>query len=300
MKHFLFLAFFSFLLIGQVNSQELNCSVTINSQQIEGSENAIFEDMQKAIYEFVNSRKWTSTELDVYEKIECNMLITLKERVSGNTFKGTIQIQARRPVYNTGYHSPTVNILDKNFTVTFNRFEPLQYSESSYISELSSIISYYVYVILAYDYDSFSLEGGTAFFEQAQKIVTNAQGSANTGWKAFEGDKNRYWLVENALNSRFQPLRELYYNYHRKGFDVMSEDLESARKQITQSLKSLLAIHNSQPGSYNLQVFFDAKADEISNLYKQAPESVRKEITELLIRIDPGNTSKYQEMEKGK
>lgn len=297
-KYLLLLLLFIFNFTLQ--SQELNCSVTVNAQQIEGSEKVIFEEMQKAIYEFVNSRKWTNDKYETHERIECSMLLTFRTRESSNTFSGTIQVQSRRPVFNTSFHTPLVNVLDKNFTVTFNQFEPLQFNESTYSGELSSILSYYVYMILGYDYDSFSDEGGTAFFQKAQKIVNNAQSSPNPGWKAFEDDNNRYWLVENALNNRFEPLRKLYYNYHINGFDIMADDMEKGRAQITKSLKALLPIHNSSPSSYNLQVFFNAKTSEINNLYVQAPAELRAEIAELLIRIDPGNTSKYQKMLKGK
>jgi len=281
------------------SAQELNCTVTVNAQQIEGSEKVIFEEMQKAIYEFVNSKKWTSDTYETHEKIECSMQLTFEKRESNNSFSGSIQIQARRPVYNSSFHTPLVNILDKNFSITYNQFEPLQYNESSYNGELPSILSYYVYMILGYDYDSFSEKGGTPFFQQAQKIVNNAQNAPAVGWKAFEDDNNRYWLVENALNNRFEPLRKLYYDYHRMGFDMMAEDVEKGRGRITQSLKRLLSIHTNQPGSYNLQVFFNAKSSEIENLYSKASAEERAEVAELLIRIDPGNTRKYQRMLKG-
>ncbi len=296
MKYFfiILISFSSFI----TKAQELNCTITINSRQVEGSEKTVFEDMQRAINEFVNERKWTNDKFQIDERIECNMLITLTERVSTNSFKGKIQVQARRPIYGTNYYSPTMNVVDENFNVTFNQFEPLQFSETSYNGELPAILSYYVYMILGYDYDSFSSEGGTPYFQIAQKIVNNAQTSSANGWKAFDSQKNRYWLVENHLNGQFKPLRKLYYDYHRNGFDKLSSDRDNATATITQSLKGLLSIHQVKPSSYNMQVLFNAKKDEIINLYKKSQTANKPEIVELLNRIDPGNTNNYQKILK--
>jgi len=281
-----------------LSAQELNCSVNVNARQIEGSERKVFEEMEKAIYQFVNGRKWTNDEYETSERIDCSILITLSERSGGSTFKGNIQVQASRPIYNSAYDSPIMNVKDDNFVIYYNQFEPLVYSESSYNGELSSILSYYVYMILGYDYDSFSPKGGTVFFQQAQKIVSNAQSSSQAGWKAFESQKNRYWLVENALSARFNPLRDTYYNYHRKGFDMMESNTDRARKALTESLKNLKKVHSASPSSYNLQAFFDAKSNEIVNLYKEAPAAEVSEITQLLITIDPGNSNKYEKLRK--
>lgn len=292
---FLILISISTLLLG---AQELNCTITINSRQVEGSEKTVFDDMQRAINEFVNERKWTNDKYQIDERIECNMLITLTERVSNNSFKGKIQVQARRPIYGTNYYSPTMNVVDENFNITYNQFEPLQYSETSYNGELPAILSYYVYMILGYDYDSFSLEGGTPYFQIAQKIVNNAQATSATGWKAFDSQKNRYWLVENHLNGQFKPIRKFYYDYHRNGFDKLSSDRDNATAVITQSLKALLPVHQVKPSSYNMQVLFNAKKDEIINLYKNSQTANKAEIVELLNRIDPGNTNNYQKILK--
>tara|TARA_R110002049_G_scaffold166649_4_gene332754 strand:- start:2663 stop:3559 length:897 start_codon:yes stop_codon:yes gene_type:complete len=297
MIRYFLLLFVTFISLS-ANSQELNCSVTVNSRQVEGSEKVIFEEMQKAINEFVNSRKWTNDQFRIDEKIECNILINLTERLSTNRFTGNIQIQARRPVYGTNYYSPTVNILDRDFVIEYNQFEPLQYNETSYNGELPTILSYYVYMVLGFDYDSYSLEGGTPYFLIAQRILNNAQSSGEKGWKAFEGQSNRYWLVENYLNGQFKPFRKLYYTYHRKGFDMMSTKPQQALSEITTGLQSLLPVHNVKPSSYNLQVFFNAKKDEIISLYQGADIQNKQDIVSLLTRIDPGNANNYQKILK--
>lgn len=297
-RYFLLVAIF-LISIGSY-AQELNCSVTVDSRQIEGSENVIFEEMQKAINEFVNNRKWTNDQFRIDEKIECNILINLTERLSTNRFKGNIQIQARRPVYGTNYYSPTMNVRDREFVVQYNQFEPLIYNETSYNGELPTILSYYVYMILGFDYDTYSLEGGTPYFQIAQRILNNAQSSGESGWKAFESQSNRYWLVENYLNGQFKPFRRLYYTYHRNGFDLMSTKQEQALAEITTGLQSLLPVHNVKPSSYNLQVFFNAKKDEIIELYKGSSVSNKQDIVSLLTRIDPGNANNYQQILKNK
>lgn len=290
--------FLLFLIFNSYNSiaQELNCTVTVNSRQVEGSEKTMFEDLQRAVSEFVNNRKWTNDQFKIEEKIECNILINLSDRISTNKFKGTIQIQARRPIFGTNYYSPTMNVLDKNFTFEYNQFEPLQYTETSYDGELPAILSFYVYLILGFDYDSFSLEGGTPYFQTAMKILNNAQSSNETGWKAFEDQSNRYWLIENYMNGQFKPLRKLYYEYHRKGFDVMSTNPAEGTKAISDGLMALKPIHSVKPSSYNLQVFFNAKKDEIIQLYKGSTTANKQEIVSLLSLIDPGNANNYQKI----
>lgn len=288
----LFLAAFS------ANSQELNCIVNVNSRQVEGSEKTMFVEMEKAIFQLVNGRKWTSDKFEASEKIDCSILINLTERTGPNSFTGNIQVQASRPIYGTSYDSPIMNVRDEDFSITYNQFVPLQYNEGSYTDELTAILAFYIYMILGYDYDSFSFEGGTPHFQQALRIVNNAQSSAQKGWKAFEDQSNRYWLIENALSARFKPLRKTYYEYHRLGFDLMHQDLVRGRAKVTESLKALRPIHNVAPSSYNLQVFFNAKMREIVNLYEKASANEITEITELLIRIDPGNSNNYEKLRK--
>lgn len=297
-KHKLFSVLFLFYLFFGVQAQELNCVVEVNSRQVEGSERKVFQELQKAVFQFVNGRKWTNDEFETYERIDCSILITLENRLGANQFSGSIQVQASRPVYNTSYKTPIMNVRDEDFVITYNQFEPLIFTENSYSGELVSVLAYYVYMILGYDYDSFELEGGTPYFQQAQRIVSNAQSSGEKGWKASESQRNRYWLVENHLSARFKPLRNTYYEYHLKAFDIMESNVSKGRNIISNSLKELKKVHNVAPSSYNLQVFFLAKVQEITNLFSEADPSEVNDLTETLITIDPGNANKYEKLRK--
>ena len=294
------LFFCLFSMLTQLSAQELNCVVNVNSRQVEGSEKSMFEKMQRDIFQLVNGRKWTNDEFEVEERIDCSILINLEERISSTEFSGNIQIQASRPIFNSAYKSPIVNIRDEDFTILYNQFEPLQYTEGAYSGELTTIIAFYVYMILGFDYDTYSLEGGTPFFQQAQRIISNAQGSAYEGWQAFQSQSNRYWLVENYMSARFKPMRQMYYSYHRQGFDIMSQDVTRARNNITRSLKALRPIHSVFPASYNMQVLFNAKMQEVVDLYSKATEAEKTEISELLITIDPGNANNYEKIRKSR
>lgn len=283
-----------------LSSQELNCNVQVNSSQVQGSDKSIFEAMQKAIFEFMNNRKWTNNVFKNTERIECSILINITEQVSTNSFKGTIQVQSRRPVYSTSYNTTLFNHLDKDFEFIFNEFDPLEYSETTFLSNLTSVLAYYANVILAMDYDSFSMKGGQKYLQQAQTIVNNSQSAQQPGWKAFEGDRNRYWLVENLLHQNYAPLRECIYKYHRLGFDTMSKNVVNGRAAVFASLQPLQKVYERKPGSFSLQIFFNAKANEIVDLFIEGTTKEKAEITNLLNRIDPNNLSKYNKITKGK
>ncbi len=292
--------FFLLLSVSISHAQELSCVVNVNARQVEGSERTMFTKMEKALYDLINGRKWTKDEFKADERIECSILINLEERLSANEYSGNIQIQASRPIFNTTYKSPIVNIRDEDLTFKYNQFEPLQYTEGTYSGELTQVIAFYIYIILGFDYDSFSPEGGTIYFQEAQRIVTNAQNSSYPGWQAFQSQRNRYWLVDNYLSARFKPMRQMFYTYHRRGFDLMSEDVMRARNTISQSLKALRPIHSVAPASYNMQVLFNAKMQELVELYSQATPQEKEEIIELLITIDAGNANNYEKIRKSK
>jgi len=295
MKRLLTFAFC--LLTSALFSQELNCSVQILSPQLNNSaDKKIFQTLQQSVFEFINNRKWTNDVFQQDERIECSMVITITEKPSSDIFKGSIQVQARRPVYKSAYHSLILNINDKNIDFRYVEYQPMEYVESSFTSNLTSILAYYSYLIIGADYDSFSREGGTPYYQKAQTIVVNAQNTSERGWKSFEDTRNRYWIIENILNSTFNPLRECLYKYHRVGFDQMSEDKISGRATVLSSLELLKAVHESKPGSYNMQLFFLAKADEIVNLFSQAEQEEKSKIITLLNEIDPGNSTKYNKI----
>jgi len=296
MQKFLFVLF-TFITFSAF-SQELNCRVQVVSQQIQSSNKHIFESMQKDIYEFVNNRKWTDNVFSNDERIECNILINLTEQISADEYKGTIQVQANRPIFNTNYNSVLLNYKDNDVQFRYVEFQSMDFSETSNMSNLTSLLAYYAYVIIGLDYDSFSLDGGTAYFQKAEKIVTNAQSAQEKGWKSFESQKNRYWLVENILNPKYAPVREFYYMFHRNGMDLMAEKTADARTQIAESLKLLQKVYREKPSPFMtfLQVVFDSKSDEFVNVFSESYPDEKARVSTLLKEIDPTNSGKYQKI----
>jgi hypothetical protein len=285
-------------------AQELNCQVTVSSQQVQGTDNKrIFDNLQKQAYEFLNNTKWSKDVFATNEKIECTMFINITERPNnGNYFKATIQVQSRRPVYKTSYNSPLLNYNDQNFEFVYIENQPFDFNINTYTNNLTSIFAYYAYVILALDYDSYSPLGGTEHWQKVQQIVNNAQSGsdAGTGWKSFDGTKNRFWYIDNILNPMFNPIRNLYYQFHRKGLDVMYEKTDAGRAEILKSLVSLKELHKLRPASFNMQILFNAKSDEIINIFKEATPNEKTEVIETLNLIDPSNANKYSKITEAK
>ncbi len=279
-------------------SQEFNCTVQIISPQLQSSDKKIFETLQNALRDFINNKKWTDDAFLNQERIECTIILNISERPTSDQFKGTIEIQARRPVYKTSYNTTLLNFIDENLLFKYIEDQTLEYNENNNTSSLTSIIAYYCYIVLGLDYDSFSLEGGTVHLQKAQNIVNMSQNVAEPGWKAFEGTRNRYWLTENLLVPLFKPVREVYYRYHRKGMDVMTMDIMAARKEIIQCLELLQKVNVERPNSLLMQVFFNAKSDELINIFSQATSEEKTKITALLNEVNPSNSIKYQKIGK--
>lgn len=285
--------------ISSIHAQELNCIVSVATPQIQSSDKKIYETMQAAIYEFMNSKKWTNYVYATEERIECTILITISER-SGDVFKGTIQVQSSRPIYKSSYNSVMLNMIDKDFQFEYIEYQTLNFSDNSFTSNLTSVLAYYAYIIIGFDFDSFQLKGGTTYFEKAQTIVTNAQNAKEVGWKAFESSaqKNRYWLVENLLNNIYSPIRECNYNYHRKGLDQLVDNAAAAKTSITAGFELLKNAHEEKPGSYLMQLFFMTKVDEIVNVYSNASVADKTKVVAICKSIDPSNSSKYNQINK--
>jgi hypothetical protein len=292
--------FFPIVICSNSYAQELNCNVQINSSQVQGSDKSVFDAMQTRIAEFMNAQKWTNNVYKNSERIECTIMINVTEQVSTNEFRGTIQVQSRRPIFNTSYFSTTLNHIDKEFDFKFNEFDPLEYSENNFIANLTSVLAFYANIIIALDYDSFSNMGGTRYFQKAQAIVSSAQGAPQSGWKAFEGERNRYWFAENLLNQNFKLLRECFYEYHRLGYDVMSNNVVGGRAAVLKSLTLLEQVYDRKPGNFQLQVFFNAKSNEIVDLFSEALTKEKTQLMNLLNKIDATNLSKYESITKGK
>jgi hypothetical protein len=283
-------------------SQELNAQVTINTEQLQGSTNKqIVDQMQKSIFEFINNNKWTNDNIQQNERIECSFLIILKENTGTDEYAGSIQVTSRRPVYKSGYYSQVLNIEDENFQFRFQQFSQLEFNINTFQSNLTSVLAYYVYVILATDYDSFAPLGGTDYWKKAQNIVNNAQTARELGWSGSQsGQKNRYWLVENTLQPVFKGVRDCLYEYSRNGLDIMYEKPEEGRASILKSLDLLKAVYAARPASYIMQTFFNAKRDEIINIFKSATPEEKTKVMETLTTVDPAGTTRYQRIQEGR
>jgi hypothetical protein len=277
-------------------AQEFMCQVSVNSPQVEGSEKKVFQSLQTQLYEFVNNRKWTNYLYKPEERIECSIMITVTERVSSDQFKGKVNVILKRPVYKTSYNSDLLNLVDKDFDFKYVEFEPLEYNDDAYTSNLTSMVAYYLYVMLGIDADSFSKLGGTLYYEKARATVNAAQNSSDRGWKAFESLKNRYWLVENLLNNAYSPFRDGLYSYHRTGLDLMSENMDLGRSGVNECLENLQKVNREKTGLYITQLFLDAKRDELINIYSQAAPMDKTKIVNMMKEIDPANSSKYQQI----
>lgn len=296
---------YSFLIIlilstKTVYSQELNCNVQISAQKIQGSNRQVFESMQRDIYEFMNNTVWTNNVFSYAERVDCNILINLTEQLSADEFRGTIQVQLRRPVFNTTYNSTMLNFVDNNFQFRYVEFQPLEFDPNSYRSSLVSVLAYYTYIILGFDYDSFSFEGGTEFFQIAEKIVTNAQNASEPGWKPYDGsrNKNRYWLVKNILDKEYEGVRRFIYEYDIHGLDKMESKITEARASIVESLKLLQDVYRAKPDPYMylVQIILESKADELINIFSEAFPEEKSRVIQILIEIDPGNKTKYEKI----
>lgn len=299
MKRLTLVASFVLICFASVRAQELNCQVQVVSPQIQGTiEKRIFDNLQKSIYEFMNNTKWTNDVYSMEERISCSMFINITEKISNDEYKATLQIQSTRPIFKSSYNSVLVNHNDADFTFRYIEFQALDFSMNQYMGNLTSVLGFYAYVILANDYDSYSLNGGTPWWQKAQTIVANSQNAVEKGWKSMENTKNRYWIVENALQPLFAPIRDCNYKYHRLGFDMMFQDVAAGRAVVMEALLSLEAIHNQRPLSFSLQLFFNAKSDEIVKLFSGGLTEEKSKVVPLLQKIDPGHGLVYQNINR--
>lgn len=299
-RSLLLLMFFLPLFSG---AQELLCKVQIiyPSLQVSAADKILLEQLQTQLQEFMNNTRWTTENFKDEEKIDCNILMNISEMSSSEDFGGTIQVTSSRPVFNTNYKTTLINFIDENFKFKYQRGTPLLFSIDQHRNNLTSVLSFYAYMMIAYDYDSFSPEGGTRYFAKAQQIVNNAQSAAEPGWRASEGDRNRYWMVDNALQGVYKPLRQAFYKYHRMGFDRMYDNLAEGRKEVIASLELIQAVAKQRPASFNVQIFFSTKVNELVSLFSSAPQDEKMKAFNLCKTMDPGNMTKYQKiLEAGK
>lgn len=282
------------------SSQELNCRVEVNTAQLEGSNKNIFETLQGAINEYVNTTRWTQAQFSPNEKIECTLLFTItKYDESTGNMEGTLQVQSSRPVYNSSYLTTLINFKDNNVAFTYSDGEPLLYSETSMESQLTQILNFYIYLILAVDFDSFSPKGGDVYFERLETIVHQGQSSGETGWKAFEDTKNRAAVLASFTDPATRAIRDLYYEYHLQGLDQMSVSPDKGRKTIDTSLDVLTSVFQVAPMSVGLSMFKDAKLDELVNIYSKAPADEREHAYQVLSPIFPTEQNRLEKLKRG-
>lgn len=299
MKRFsVILAFLLSALSFVVQAQELNCTVEINSQQVSGSNKDVFTTLQEAIADYMNTTKWSTAQFASNEKIECKLFFTIKTS-DNEVMSGDLQIQSTRPVYNSSYTTNLINFKDDKIEFSYRINEPLIYSENSMESNLTAILNFYAYMILAIDFDSFSPRGGQQFYEKADAVVQMAQSSGESGWKAFEDNKNRSAVLTAYTQPSTASIRELIYQYHRTGLDEMALSPDKGRAKITESLENLKKVFDAAPMSVALSMFRDSKLDELVNLYSKSQQTEREKVYELLYQIYPTDNDRLTKIKNG-
>ena len=267
-------------------AQELNCKVEINSDQIQNSSKEVFNTLQQAIGDYMNTNKWTDAQFGANEKIECRMYFTIKS-YTDNVMSGDLQVQSSRPVYNSSYTTTVINFKDTKIDFTYQENEPLIFSEMTMESNLTAILNFYAYIIIAMDFDTFSLNGGTPYYEKAANVVRLAQSSGESGWKAFEDTKNRSAVLSAYTEGTTSGIREILYNYHRKGLDEMALSVDKGRAMITTMMETLKKVFDAAPMSVCLSMFKDAKMDKLVNIYSKAGTTEKDKVYDLLYPIYP-------------
>lgn len=292
------LVLFTLLLFAnEINSQELNCLVKINYEQIAGSNRQVFVTLENALSEFINKTKWTDRVVQAEERVDCAMNIIITSR-NDNTFNATLQVQSSRPIYGSSYLTPILNIKDNDFTFRYNEFDPLNYNRNAFDSNLISTIVFYVYTILGVDADTFSKFGGDFELKEAQNVMLQAQQSGLASWQNVVGKQNRYLLIDNILAPKLKKYREVLYDYHIKGMDNFVSNKEFAKQTIETSVLSMEQLFNKTVGNYLIRIFFDAKANEIVNIYSDGPRTKNSSnVSRTLKRISPNNNAKWRNIE---
>ena len=290
------LLFFIFLSSITISSQELNCQVTVNFDQVSGSNRQVFTTLETAISEFVNQKKWTDKTVKSQERINCAINIIITKR-DNNLFEGSIQIQSTRPVYGTSYETPVLNIRDNDFNFKYNEFDQFIYNPTRFDSNLISTIVFYTYIILGVDADSFALNGGETYLKEAENVTLLAQQSGLAAWSNQVGGQNRFQMIDNLLSPGLNQFRSVLYSYHRKGLDELTGDAKIAKQSLENTIITLDRLFNKVIGNPLLRLFFDAKADEIVNLYSDGPNTRSKQrLLAVLQKISPNNSSKWRKI----
>lgn len=285
MKKLLSLFLFSFI-FSAGNAQEINFQLSVNSDLVNQTNQQVFKTLEVSINEFMNNKAWTNQNRLNEERLDCSMVLNLTA-YNGSQFQGTLQVQIQRPVFNTNFKTPILNHLDKDINFTYQEFQPLFYNTSTYESNLVSLLSFYAFLSLGMEADTFKLNGGNPFYATAQQILNLTSQNQSKGWNQADGNRSRYWLIETLRSNTFKEYRTVMYEYHRKGLDLMTENPGQAKRNIINSIASLNRLYSRRPNSFLNQIFFDAKSDEIVDIFSDGPEVDFQSSLNLLNKIAP-------------
>lgn len=270
----------------QLSAQELSCRFVVNADLVNQTNQQIFETLEQSVNEFINAKAWTTEEFDENQKIQCSMILNLTA-YNGARFEGNLQVQVERPVYQTNYSSPVFNFLDKDIVFAYQEYQPLFYNPNTYESNIISLLSFYVFIALGMEADSFARNGGTPYYKEAQQIVSLAQQNGAKGWNQADGNRNRFWLIDTLLSNTFKEYRSIQYTYHREGLDQMAQSPVEGKRAIMRSLGDFNALYARRPNALLIQTFFDAKADEIVDLFSAGPEVDFSQTQKTLNKVAP-------------
>ena len=278
-----------------INAQELNAQVIVNSDLVNQTNQQIFKTLEQSLNEFINTQVWTNQELLNQEKITCSFVLNLSN-YNNDQFEATLQVQSQRPVFDSNYDTPIMNFLDRDIIFSYQEFQPLFFNKSSFESNLVSLLSFYAYVIIGLDADTFVENGGSSYYEQALQVLNLAQVTSRKGWKPSDGTRNRFWLIDNLRANTFREYREALYAYHRSGLDQMTSAPLEGKEAIMKAIIQLEALFLRRPNAFLLQVFFDAKVEEIVNIFKEGPKVDFKKTEIILKKIAPFFGSRWKQI----
>ncbi|MCB9283107.1 MAG: DUF4835 family protein [Lewinellaceae bacterium] len=297
MSKWLYTSMLALLSLASTQAQELDVNVTVNTPTLQLADPRVFQDLKTAIQAFMNNQKWTDESYLPEERIKVNLVLTVSQEFSANSFGGELAIQAVRPVYGSSYETPLLSHNDRDVSFTYEQFQPLQYSEVSFNDNLSSILAFYAYIIIGLDYDSFVPFGGDNYFQTAQDVLSAVPQSvtaSNKGWRSIDGNRNRYWIIENLLSPRVRNFRQAYYDYHRQALDIMYKDVVSGRILMLKAIEDIVQVNQNYPNAMIVQMFTNAKSSEIVEIFKQGTPTEKNRIVQAMSRIDAANASKYR------
>ncbi|MCQ2327745.1 MAG: DUF4835 family protein [Paludibacteraceae bacterium] len=297
------LLYSALLLTVLVQAQELNMTVNLNTAQVEGTNQQMFETLKQSIMDFYNSTRWTDMTVAEGERIECSMFIIVKSVTTENLFSCEMQVQSRRPIYNTNYSSPLINFKDNDFNFVYQEYDRIEFQPQQFTSNLAALLAYYAYLIIGYDMDSYARLGGTPYFQVCENIAqmgqsASTQGGEADGWKAFASTRNRYALINNLMDEAFHPFREYIYTYHRLGLDIMAENVANGRARIAKDIEVLHTANKARPATYVVYTFMDAKNDELVQLFKKGTAEEKKAVYDVCMAVDPTRQDQYDKINK--